>query len=201
LTRSATLLKVAVDANFLIALRDPKLSEDDRTRLDHLIAMIERSRGQLIVPMPALAEFLVGADRAGLEYVNKLERRAWVDLAPFDRAAAFECAQLDRAALGGAALAAKKGQDAIAGKKDGVQAQWQKIKIDRQLVAIAKSRGANQFISADDGVRSNAQRVGIRAMTIPELELPDSSRQSKFSFDPQATGPATGEQQGERNPA
>lgn len=174
--------KLAVDANFLVALVDPGLSPDDRARIDHLLSRVDKAKSQIIIPMPALAEFLVGADQAGIEVMNKLERKAFIDLAPFDRAAAFECAQLDRAAIGGGTLAARQGKDNGAGKKDGVQAHWQKIKIDRQIVAIAKARGAQLIVSRDDGVRSNALRVGIQALTVQELELPESAKQGKLEL-------------------
>lgn len=115
---------ILVDANFLVAMVDPKLSTDDRARIDHLFETVEKAKGRIVIPMPAAAEYLVGADIAGVETLNRLERKAHILLAPFDRAAAFECAQLDRASIG------------AGDKRDGSTAPWQKIKIDRQIVAI-----------------------------------------------------------------
>jgi rRNA-processing protein FCF1 len=174
--------KLAVDANFLVALVDSTLDPDDRARIDYLLARIDKAKSQILIPMPALAEFLVGADNAGIEIMNKLERRAFIELAPFDRMAAFECAQLDRAAIGGGYLKAKKGKDSGSAKKDGIQAQWQKIKIDRQIVAIAKSRGAQIILSKDNGVRNNALRVGMQAFKIEDLELPEAAKQRKLEL-------------------
>lgn len=177
--------RVAVDANFLVALVDPHLSGDRKTRLDHFIARMEKAKALVIIPMPALAEFLVRADTAGIDILNKLERKSYVLAAPFDRAAAFECAQLDRAALGAGMSGAVGGngsEPTKGAKKDGVDAPWQKIKIDRQVVAIAKAKGAAWVISADDGVRSNALRVGMLAFTIDELELPASALQAPLPF-------------------
>jgi hypothetical protein len=93
-------------------------------------------------------------------------------MAPFDRAAAFECAQIDRAALG------------TGDKKDSSTEYWQKIKIDRQIVAIGKAFGATLVISADGDVRSNALRVGMAAKVIRDLELPESARQRKLELVP-----------------
>lgn len=159
---------VLVDANFLIANVDPKLESDDKARISHFLFQAEKAKTRIIVPMPAVAEYLVGADIAALETFNKLERKAFIFVAPFDRAAAFECAQLDRAALGGG------------DKRDGADTPWQKIKIDRQIVAIGKVHGATLVISADSGVRSNALRVGMFAKTIQELELPESALQGNL---------------------
>lgn len=173
LTKGAFPQRIAVDANFLVAHASPATSPEDRARIDLLFAQAEKAKATIIIPMPALAEFLVGADVAGIEILNKLERRTFVQPAPFDRAAAFECSLLDRAALGGS-------ND----KKDGTDQPWQKIKVDRQLVAIAKARGAQLIISADRGVRNNALRIGMPAVTVQELELPESAKQIKLELVP-----------------
>lgn len=162
---------IVVDANFLVAIVSPKTSNDDQARIDYLFENAERAKSKIIIPMPAVAEYLVGADIAALETFNKLEKKAFVWVAPFDRAAAFECAQLDRAAIGSG------------DKKDGIQAPWQKIKIDRQIVATAKAYGATLIISGDESIRNNALRVGISAKTIQELELPLRARQIPIAYE------------------
>lgn len=162
---------VLVDANFLIATVHQKTTDDDQARIEHFFTSAEKSKAKIILPMPAVAEYLVHADAAGIETFNKLERKSFIVVAPFDRAAAFECALLDRAAIGGA-------ND----KKDGSAEPWQKIKIDRQIVAIGKAHGAGLVITADGNVRNNALRVGMLAKQIHELELPASARQTKLEL-------------------
>lgn len=176
--------KVAVDTNFLVALVDSNLCDDDRARIDEFVASMEKSKGQVVIPMPALAEFLAGAEQAGLEYLDKLERKTYIEVAPFDRKAATECALLDAAAYGRATRAAANGTDVAAAKKDGGNGNRQKVKVDRQIVAIAKACGAKAIISADDGVRAAALRAGIQHWTIADLPLPDSARQHKLPLDP-----------------
>jgi predicted nucleic acid-binding protein len=156
---------ILVDANFLIEYVSPKTSNDDRERINHFLATTEKIKAKIIIPMPAFAEYLVGADTAAIDTSNMLERKAYVVLAPFDRAAAFECALIDRAAIGNG------------DKKDGLETPWQKIKIDRQNVAIGKAYGAKLVISADIGVRNNALRIGMLAKTIQDLELPAGAKQ------------------------
>lgn len=179
--------KVAVDTNFLVALLDESLNADDRARLDDFVATIEKSRGKLIIPMPVLAEFLAGADHAGLEHADALEHRAYVEIAPFDRKSASECALLESAAFGRAAVAKSKGKDSAAAKKDGDTASRQKVKVDRQIVAIAKAFGAKTIISNDDGVRTHALRAGISHMKVSELPLPPSAAQRKLDLVPNPT--------------
>lgn len=125
--------------------------------------------------MPAIAEFLVGADLAGVEFLNSLDKKTFLLMADFNRAAAFELAQIDRAALN------------TGDKKDETLAPWQKIKIDRQIVAIGKSLGATLVISGDGSVRNNALRIGMQGMTIQELELPEAAKQQKLALVPVKT--------------
>ncbi len=150
---------ILVDANFLVAYLDQKTPADDRTRMEQFFVAAEKAKSKIIIPMPAVAEFLVRCDTAAIRILNLLEKKSYIFMAPFDRPAAFECAQLDRAALGSGH------------KKDGSLEPWQKIKIDRQIVAIGKANGANLVISDDESVRDNALRVGMQAITISELEL------------------------------
>lgn len=163
---------ILLDANFLVAHASAKTSSDDRARIDHFLASVDKAKAKLIIPMPAVAEYLVGADTAGVDMLNQLDRKACVVLAPFDRAAAFECALIDRAALG------------AGDKKDGSSSPWQKIKIDRQIVATGKAYGATLVISADVSLRANALRVGMDAKTIQDLDLPDDARQVKLELAP-----------------
>ena len=58
----ATLPKVVVvDANFLVAMVSPKTTSDDKARIAFLLEQIEQARSKLVIPMPAVAEYLVGA--------------------------------------------------------------------------------------------------------------------------------------------
>ncbi len=162
--------RILVDANFLVALVSKKASEENQLRLNYFISAIENQGCSLVVPMPALAEYLVGADAAGLESLNAFERKTFVQMASFDRAAAYECAILDGASLG-------RGD-----KKDGSDAAWQKIKVDRQIVAIGKAQGAGLVISQDKDVRTAALRVGMHCLRLEELELPPGAQQRRLDF-------------------
>jgi rRNA-processing protein FCF1 len=169
---SNTLPKViAVDANFLIALGHPKTSTDDNARINDFLERVQKSKVQIIVPMPAFAEYLVRADAAATLAMQTFEKRAYVRLAPFDRVAAVECARIDR-------LAIESGD-----KKDKAKDSWQKVKIDRQIISIAKANGAKMIISEDKSLRTHAHRNGISALFIRELPLPESAKQGSLSLD------------------
>jgi hypothetical protein len=65
-------------------------------------------------------------------------------------------------------------------KKDGSDEPWQKIKVDRQVVAIGKVHGAMLAVSQDKGVRTAALRSGMQACTIEELPFDPDDAQAKL---------------------
>lgn len=163
--------RILVDANFLVALLD-KPGSDLCMRARYLVERVEKQKGTLVIPMPALAEYLVGADAAGLLSLNILEQKSHVLLAPFDRASAYECATLDRAAMNGPQK----------DKKDGSPEPWQLIKVDRQIVAIGKANGAQAFVTRDGPAKNTALRGGITPWLIQELPLSPSDQQTSLGL-------------------
>ena len=166
---------VLVDANFLVAYIDQKVSEEDKSRIEYFFSEIEKSKSKIIIPMPAFAEYLVGAETAGIETLNKLEKKSYVSVEPFCKKAAFECSLLDRSAIN------SNRRD----KKDGVDEPWQKVKIDRQIIAIGKVHGVSLVISSDVGVKANATRVGLSVVEIAELPMPEEAKQISLGLDSQ----------------
>jgi len=162
--------RVLVDANFLIAWQRKGADRETRARIEHLISRLDKAGARLVIPTPAIAEYLVGADLAGVEAINALSGKSTIQIASFDYKAAFDLSLIDRGALG------------AGDKRDGLDAPWQKIKVDRQIVAIARSNGCELIVSEDRGVYANALRIGIRTCKIEDLELPDSARQHPIPF-------------------
>lgn len=160
---------VVIDANVLVCICEQ--GGDRKEKLEHLFAKIDKAKGRVVIPTPAVAEFLVNADQAGLAILESLQRRASIYIAAFDLAAAFEASQIDAAAIG------------RNDKRDGSSAAWQKIKIDRQIVAIGKTHGAKLIISDDAGVQATAARLGIRGISIGDIPLPDHARQGKLPIE------------------
>lgn len=134
-------------------------------------------RSYVGVPAPALAEFLVKTDAATAAVLMAFERKAALRVLPFDRKAAVQCALLDRAAL-------------ATGKKRGsanASAPWQKIKVDRQVVAIALANNASLIVAQDGDIPSIAADAGVPAATIQSLELPEWAKQGKLAFESTAS--------------
>jgi predicted nucleic acid-binding protein len=165
---------VSIDCNFLSLLLYPgaKAPDDPATgkpierladRMENLISELDESDERIIVPMPVLAEFLILAGKDGQEYLEKIVNTKTFLLKPFDEKAAIE-------------LAAREIADRAKGdKRGGVKDDWQKIKIDRQIVAIAKVNGAHTIYADDRGLRTFAKKLDMKVVGSWELYLPPSS--------------------------
>ena len=167
---------VVFDASILVLLFDPdaRPPTDPETgqpvsrckeRLEYLIATFEREQTKVIIPTPVLSEALVRAGEAGPAYLEELGRSARFKILPFDTRAAVELAQLTREAL-------DRGD-----KKEGTDAPWSKVKFDRQIVAIARTEGAEVIYSDDTDIRRFGKRLGIEVIGIAELPLPPEDPQ------------------------
>ena len=63
-------MAVVFDASVLIDLFNKKLAGDRRAKLDHLVTSLEKQRTKVLIPTPALAEFLVRAGAAREGYLR-----------------------------------------------------------------------------------------------------------------------------------
>lgn len=167
------------DANILILLLDPdkpapldpttgKPVTHARTRIEHLVDLLEESSDRVLVPTPALSELLVGAALAGPDYLRIIESRSVFVVAPFDKRCAVELAEMSRSA-----------RDA-GEKSGGSQEPWQKVKLDRQIVAIAKVNREQRIYSTDVGVLTFARRAGLQAFSLADIQLPPDKLQSRL---------------------
>lgn len=129
---------------------------------------ITRQGNTIVVPTPALAEVLVGLGDAGPAVLDRLNRSARFKIAEFDTMAAVEVAAMTREAI-------RAGD-----KRGGSEANWQKVKIDRQIVAIARVRQVERIYSDDAGVAGFATRIGIQVMPTWEMPLPPPAERGLF---------------------
>ncbi len=166
---------VVFDANFLIYFLDPKIKGGvgSNPRIDHLVATIQTTGERIIVPTPALSEVLVKAGDAGPKYLEIIARSKFFRVAEFGERAAVEAAALTR--------------DAIAtGDKRGAtpEADWAKVKFDRQIVAIAHVVGATTIYTNDSQLARHAKAVGIEAINPDELPEPPVVPQLEMRLEP-----------------
>jgi predicted nucleic acid-binding protein len=168
-------LIVLFDATFLMLFLDPRVKDGvgSNSRVDHLVDTLDKSRSRIIVPTPALSELLVGARDAAPVYLDIINRSRFFRIEPFGTKAAVEAADMTRRAL------------ATGDKRGGiVDSTWQKVKFDRQIVAIAKVSGCTTIYSDDDDVRRIAEQVSLPTITLPLLPEPPVPPQLEMSLKP-----------------
>jgi predicted nucleic acid-binding protein len=161
---------IVFDAGVLQKLFSHKTTREDRKKLDHLLRTLEAAREKVIIPTPALAEYLARAGAAAPQIVEELRKRSAFVITAFDQRAAIECA-----------LAINR--DLSAGdKRGGVNTTWAKAKFDRQIVAIARANSARQIYTEDNDVKRLAKRESIQALSVGDIELPASDRQENLDL-------------------
>ena len=166
---------VSMDAGFLGLLLHPdaKPPNDPATqkaltrakdRIEKLVDDLYAAHERVVIPTPALCEFLVLAENDAQQYLSELANQPGFYIRPFDLMAAIELAAMELLARG-------KG-----GKRlpTASSTPWQKVKFDRQIVAISKIHQAHTIYSDDSDVRAIAENVGIKVIPCWELPLPPS---------------------------
>lgn len=160
---------ILFDASVLVELFNDKIKGDRRVRLDHLILTTTKQRTKVLIPTPALAEFLAKADKARDAYYQKLIASGCFRIAPFGSRAAMECALMIDAAKTG-------------GDKRNEAKTWAKAKFDWQIAAIAKTEGATAIYSEDGDLARIAAKLNLKSVKIDDLPIPDSARQGKLEL-------------------
>lgn len=161
---------VAVDSTTLSLLVNPSANPPSdpatgqpvtlaRERVEHMIAELG-ANGTLIIPTPVLAEVLVRAEEGASGVLEQLNGLARIRVRSFDQRAAVETALMTREAI----------QDGD--KRGGSTDAWQKVKIDRQIIAIARTNNATRIFADDSGLVSFARRLGMDAVSTWDLALP-----------------------------
>jgi hypothetical protein len=144
-------------------------------RMEKLLQDLDYDSERIIIPTPALCEFLVLAGRDGPAYLDKIRESKTLWVRPFDEMAAIELAAMEYAARG------------TGNKRGGSNAPWAKVKFDRQIVAIAKVNGATRILSDDEDVIKFAPKIGLTVTSTWELPLPAAKQTSMFDGTEEAT--------------
>jgi predicted nucleic acid-binding protein len=166
---------VVFDTSTLILAIDPKAKppidpatdkpvEKCKERVENLLATLHKEKTAILIPTPVLAEYLVKAGPEKHEMLDKFTNSRNFETGPFDIKAAVEIAEL----LGDPDLFKKNLDDKITKAK---------IKFDRQIVAIAKTRGASPIYTDDTTLANVARNNGIAAVMTWEIEKPPEDPQ------------------------
>jgi predicted nucleic acid-binding protein len=153
-------------------------------RIRFLVEQLQEDGVRIIIPTPVLMEFLTFATA---DYLTEINQSMWFDVQPFDQRAAIEAAVALRRALG-------PGGHGKTLRIPG--AKWQKIKVDRQIVAIGKVHKVSAVYSTDAGLLTLARESGLKALHAADLPVPPVAKvqislDELLAAEPVATSPAS----------
>lgn len=161
---------VIFDANVLITYLSANEADVDYLRLAFLVEELTKNKKTVGVPTPSWAEFLVKSDEATKDLVGEVNKNSAIKILPFDKAAAVEASLIMRAVISSAG-----------NKRGGNDSAWQKIKFDRQILAIARVHSAEILYTNDDDLIKEANRINLKTCRTEELPLPQI--QSNINFE------------------
>jgi hypothetical protein len=140
-----------------------------RARVEILVHSLNKARQRIIPPTPVIAELLTAIGPTAQEYVDIVARSRVFEIAAFDERAAVELAILNRG---------------VFARQDDPRAEpYQKIKIDRQILAIMKSRNVEVVYIDDRKAASRAQACGLKVVHLHELMEPAQDRQMRLALE------------------
>ena len=157
------------------APRDPATNSpltDARARIAFLIEAIDGRHETIIVPTPALSEILVHAGDAGSRYLEILNSTRCFRIEPFDERAAVELAAMTRDAIAAGDLRA------------GTAATRAKLKFDRQIIAIARTRRQTAIYSDDEDIAKLGDALELEVIPVHALPKPPEISQNTSDFEP-----------------
>lgn len=162
----------AVDSSALVLLINPNANPPDdpatglptqhaRERIEHFLSSLA-STDTLIAPAPVVAEAMVRAGEGGPGLLEQLNSQARVKVRPFGVRAAIETAVMTAAAV------------SAGDKRSGSSEPWQKVKVDRQVIAIARVERADRIYADDRGLVRFARALGMDAFSTWDLAVPET---------------------------
>lgn len=184
-------MAVVLDANYMVAWQQPEnmdVPEDPATgapitkfaeRVQYLITQLEETTTRIVIPTPALSEFLVRAGAAGAPIVALLNKNKNFRIAEFDRRAAIEAAEIIRHELD------------VIGKNKSLPDSWSKAKFDIQICAIAKIAGADRVYTGDQGLANKCRRQALTPVMFHELALPPDTAPPLLQWGNEQAGEAS----------
>jgi hypothetical protein len=171
---------IAADATFLSLMLHPKARppldpvtrrpvERVADRIEKLLEDLDSEGERIIVPTPALCEFLILVGPEGPAYLDKLAGLKPILIKPFDQQAAIELAAME--------VDARK----TGNKRGAIPQPWTKVKFDRQIVAIAKVNFATRIYSDDGDIQAFGKKAGLEVTCSWELPLPPAKQTDLFT--------------------
>ncbi|MGO9263202.1 MAG: type II toxin-antitoxin system VapC family toxin [Bryobacteraceae bacterium] len=132
-----------------------------KERVQYLLETLMAQDERIVIPTPAFSEFLILAALDAPAYVSKIRENSVFRIELFDERAAIELADVELTAR---AKGNKRGSAA--------GSEWQKVKFDRQIVAVARTNGATRIYSDDQDIASHGSDFGVVVLALKDLPTP-----------------------------
>lgn len=161
---------VILDTNALVLFFGKRLNQDDSLRMQGLLLELRKKRESIGIPAQVWAEFIDQAGQAEIEATQNIFKTSAFRLLSYDLRAAMETVEVVR--LG---RSARKSE--VGGKRP-----RQAVKVDWQIIAVAKVHSARLLITNDVDMINEAQRSGVRCIKIQDLPIPDGLRQHNLEL-------------------
>lgn len=138
--------------------------------MEGLIAGLKKRRVPIGIPTPVLGEFLSKLTPEEKEQFDRAQASSAFSMLPYDVRCAHESAEMELVA-------------SISGRRKGKDARpRQAVKVDRQIIAIAKVNRATLVLTHDEDVIAEAARHGVKACRISDLQIPDNLKQHRLEL-------------------
>lgn len=161
---------IVLDNNALVFLYRPTDNQFNQSeKMKYIFEQQKAKKGVFGIPAPVLAEFLIGEPNIARrqEFLSFFSGKNKVfQLLPFDLKSATLCA----------IIADRLNSLPNEGQKE----PRQKIKVDRQIIAIAMSNGVKQLISSDHGLIKSAQNLSCPVLNLDEMSIPEKTQPDLF---------------------
>ena len=170
---------VAFDNTMLSALLNPHNKspvELSRERAESVVFELEKSRSKIILPTPACAELLTAIGPTAQQYIGTISRSRLFEVGNFDARGAVELAILNR------------GIFSELDQRDKLE-PYQKIKVDRQIIAICRVYDVYELYTDDIGLAKRAKMCGIITIGFAEIIIPEKEKQTNLELEPHDTLP------------
>jgi predicted nucleic acid-binding protein len=140
--------------------------EQVQARIDFLVQTISERKDKIILPTPALTEFMLLAADRYRDYLTIIKRKAVFEIAGFDDPEAIELVEHWAKFGDGKKLKARTAET------------WAKLKYDRQIAAIAVTRRVEIIYSTDSDLEKYAKQLNIKYCGLADLPAPPTQQTS-----------------------
>lgn len=175
-------MPVAFDSTMLSTLLNPDASvpndpatdkpvEWPKERVAGLIVKLAKDKQKIIIPAPVTAEILTVIGPTNTDYLSIINRSRVFEVVPLDEKAAVELAFLNHFVF------SKRD------KKSKAQ-PYQKVKVDRQILAICKVAKCETLYTDDKSLIGCAKLCGIDTVRLCDLPIPEAARQHNLDLEP-----------------